>query len=58
MVSSIPNSANKSINKSVISEDNMSDYEESNLRLNAKKVNNKKIVVSDINSDVEGLSQK
>lgn len=57
-VSPIANSANKSMNKSAISDDNVSDYEERNPRLNAKKVNNKKIIVSDINSDVEGLSQK
>lgn len=58
LIAPIANSANKSINKSAISEDNESDYEDNNQRLNAKKVNNKKIVVSDINSDVEGLSQK
>ncbi len=57
-VSASANLANNTMEKSVNSEDNESDYMENNPRLNAKKVNNKKILVSDINSDVEGLSQK
>jgi hypothetical protein len=51
-------SGSKSNNRSTNSEDNESDYEDRNLRLNTNKINNRKVVVSDINSDVEGLSQK
>ena len=59
LISPIKNSANISpTNKSAISDDNVSQYDERNPRLNAKKVNNRKIVVSDIDSDIDGFSQK
>lgn len=59
--SKIENSPNQnaySANKSAISDDNNSDYDDRNIRLTANKINNRKVIVSDINSDVEGLSQK
>lgn len=43
--------------KSVSSDDNNNE-EDGNIRLNAKKVNNKKIIVNDINSDVDCFSQR
>jgi hypothetical protein len=59
LISPIKNSANKSpTNKSAISDDNVSQYDDRNPRLNSKKVNNRKIVVSDIDSDIDGFSQK
>lgn len=51
-------SGNKSINRSVISGDNFSDNEFEESTLNPKKVYNKKVVVNEINSDVEDYNPK
>ena len=48
----------KSIECSDISENDDFSQDKKNFRVDFKKINNRKIIVSDINSDIDNLSQK